>query len=525
MKIPILRLLGSLLGAAALTAFGADAPKPNLLYILCDDLGYGDVHCLNAGGKIPTPAMDRLGAGGMIFTDAHSSSAVCTPTRYGILTGRYNWRSRLQSGVLGGLSPHLIEPGRLTVPALLRQHGYHTACIGKWHLGMDWALMPGDYHPGDAIEGGQEAKQIDFTKPIANGPLTVGFESYFGISASLDMVPYTFIENDRVLAQPTVEKAFPMMAGREPKKTTRPGLGAPDFEAVDVLPRLAKEAAAYLRRQKAGEPFFLYLPLNAPHTPILPTAEWLGKSGLNPYGDYVMETDAMIGKVLQALEESGLAQNTLVFLASDNGCSPSARFDELQAKGHFPSADFRGTKADIFDGGHRIPFVVRWPGHIAPGSHCDQTVCLTDLLATCAEVIGEKLPPNAGEDSVSLLPALLHPGLQAPLREAVVHHSINGSFAIRQGSWKLELCSGSGGWSAPRPGTAAAKALPAVQLYDLTSDVSERENVQAEHPEIVARLTELLKKYIEDGRSTPGPAQKNDVPIKLWKDQPGNPGD
>lgn len=518
-------LLGALYCAFTLQTFGADAPKPNILYILCDDLGWGDVHCLNAEGKIPTPAMDKLGAEGEIFTDAHSSSAVCTPTRYGILTGRYNWRSRLQSGVLGGLSPHLIEPGRITVPSLLRQHGYHTACIGKWHLGMDWALKPGGARPGDAIEGTKEAQAIDFTQAIKNGPLTVGFDYYFGISASLDMVPYTFIENDHVAEQPTVEKSYPMMLGREPNKTTRPGPGAPDFEASAVLPRLAKQAVDYLHKQKAGEPFFLYLPFTAPHTPIAPTPEWQGKSGLNPYGDFVMEVDAMISQVLRALEESGLAGNTIVFLASDNGCSPSAKFDELQAKGHFPSADFRGTKADIFDGGHRIPFIVRWPGQVKAGSHCDQTVCLTDLLATCAEIVGEKLPPNAGEDSVSLLPFLHGQASTSSQREAVIHHSINGSFAIRDGQWKLELCSGSGGWSAPRPNTAAARTLPAVQLYDLKADVSETRNVQAEHPEVVARLTDLLKKYIADGRSTPGPVQKNDVPIKLWKDKPGNPGD
>ena len=494
----------------------AEPAKPNIVFILSDDLGYGDVRCLNPEGKIATPHLDALAAAGMKFTDAHTSSAVCTPTRYGVLTGRYNWRSRLQSGVLGGMSPALIEPGRMTVASMLKAQGYHTACIGKWHLGMDWPFLPGAPKFGDGIEKGLAAGMVDFAKPIQRGPNSVGFDYYFGISASLDMVPYTFIENDRVTVEPTVPKSFPMMAGRE-NGSTRKGLGAEKFEAVDVLPTLTKKAVEYIGQRGAEKekPFFLYLPLNAPHTPIVPTPEWLGKSGLNPYGDFVMEVDAMVGEVLAALDHAGVAGNTLVFFTSDNGCSPSAKFSELAAKGHHPSGPLRGMKADIFDGGHRVPFIARWPGKIPAGSSSDQIICLNDLIATSAEVTGVKLPENAGEDSVSLLPVLL--GKQvAPLHEAIVHHSIDGSFAIRQGQWKLELCAGSGGWSSPKPGKEE-HGLPPTQLYDLASDIAEQHNLVAEKPEIVERLTKLLEKYVADGRSTPGAPQANTGKIVLRK--------
>jgi arylsulfatase A-like enzyme len=482
----------------------ADAPRrPNIVYVLADDLGFGDVKCLNPEGKIATPHLDRVAAGGMAFTDAHSSSAVCTPTRYGLLTGRYNWRSSLKSGVLGGYSRRLIEADRLTVPALLKKHGYHTACVGKWHLGMDWPLQEGGF-----AKDYPDGWKVDYTKPILNGPNAVGFDYYFGISASLDMPPYVFIENDHCQGVPTVEKTW-----------IRKGPAHKDFEAADVLPALTKKAVEIIAERgpkaKEGQPFFLYVALTAPHTPILPTREWQGKSGLNDYGDFVMQVDATVGRVLDALDRAGVADGTLLFVASDNGCAPAADFPALAKKGHHPSYHFRGYKADIFDGGHRIPFLARWPGKVKPGSTYDHPVCLNDLMATCADVLGAKLPDDAGEDSVSLLPALTDTA-KGPLHEAVVHHSANGSFAIRQGKWKLELCPGSGGWSPPRPGRDDVSKLPPLQLYDLEQDVGEKVNVQDKHPEVVARLTKLLEKYVADGRSTPGAAQKNTGTIDIW---------
>jgi arylsulfatase A-like enzyme len=507
--------------AIAIRAAPAPAaePGPNIVFILCDDLGYGDVHCLNPQGKIPTPNIDRIAREGMIFTDAHSGSAVCSPTRYGLLTGRYAWRSRLQQGVLGGLSPRLIEPHRMTVAALLKENGYHTACFGKWHLGMDWDVKDEKKITELGIETPDQVWNVDYSRPIANGPNAVGFDEYFGISASLDMVPYTFIENDHVAVLPTAEMEFPMVLGRA-GDMTRKGPAAPHFDAGGVLPALTQRAVDYIHRRAAaargGHPFFLYLPLASPHTPVAATPEWRGKSGLNAYADFVMQTDFGIGRVLAALDEQNLEGNTLVLMASDNGCSPYAQFDELLAQGHNPNFMFRGNKADIYEGGHHVPLLARWPANVKPGTTSDRLVCLTDFMATCAEIVGAALPPDAGEDGVSFLPALLQEKNESP-RAAVVHHSSNGSFAIREGAWKLALCPGSGGWSAPRPGREDASGLPLVQLFDLKGDIGEQHNAQAEQPEVVQRLTALLERYAAEGRSTPGPKQTNAVRVDLWK--------
>lgn len=511
----LLFALGSTL--AALGSSLCAAEKPNIVYILCDDLGYGDVGVLNPAGKIKTPNMDRLGREGMIFTDAHSGSAVCTPTRYGVMTGRYCWRSKLKNGVLGGLSPRLIEPGRLTVAEFLRQNGYATACIGKWHLGMDWARPDGKPVNELRIEDREQVWNVDYSKPITNGPNAVGFDYYFGISASLDMVPYTFIENDRVTVLPTEDADFPLYEGRG-GRMCRKGPTAPGFHTSQVLPKLTEKVVTYVKENAAaarnGRPFFVYLPLNSPHTPIAPSKEWQGRSGISGYADFVMQTDATVGAVLAALDEGGVADNTLVIMTSDNGCSPSADFKELATHGHNPSHVFRGHKADIFDGGHRIPFLVRWPAVVKAGGESGQTLCLTDFFATAADILGRKLPDSAAEDSVSFLPALKGEA-GAPLREAVVHHSINGSFAIRQSRWKLELCAGSGGWSDPRPGSPGEKGLPDTQLYDLSNDIGETRNRVAEHPGIVSKLSELLERYVRDGRSTLGAPQANNGPVSL----------
>ncbi len=503
---------------ASMEAAGTPARRPNIVYLLCDDLGTGDVQCLNPAGKIATPRMDALAGAGMVFTDAHSGSAVCSPTRYGIMTGRYAWRSKLQSGVLGGLSPRLIEPGRLTVAQSLKEAGYQTVCIGKWHLGMDWVKLPGKNVTELNIEPAEQNRNVDYTQPITNGPQSVGFDEYFGISASLDMVPYTFIENDHVTINPSEERAFGMMRGRK-NSTTRLGPAAPGFDALDVLPRLTERAVAEVAERapaaRDGKPFFLYIPLASPHTPIQPTDEWQGKSQLNPYADFVMQTDQCIGQITDAIDEAGLAEQTLIIVTSDNGCSPQADFPELKTLGHNPSHIYRGTKADIFEGGHRVPFIARWIGTVKPGTTCTDTICLTDLMATCADLIGAKLPDNAGEDSFSFLPALLSQA-DRPHRPHTVHHSINGSFAIRERQWKLALCGGSGGWSGPKPGKPSAD-LPPDQLYDLQADIGETKNLASEHPDEVARLTKLMEQVISSGRSTPGTPQLNAVPVKIRK--------
>ncbi len=498
-------------GGAATLALGgsggawAQAPKhPNIVYILADDMGYGDLSCLNPESKIPTPNMDRIAREGIAFTDAHSGSAVCTPTRYGILTGRYSWRSTLKKGVLQGYSPALIPPERTTAASFLKPHGYRSACVGKWHLGLNWATK----NKGKAAAG-----NVDYTKPVADGPCALGFDYFFGIPASLDMTPYVYVENDRVVEAPT-----DTIAEQKGMGFYRGGPIAPDFKHIGVLPDLTEKAVEVIDGHAANHadaPLFLYFPLPAPHTPILPTPEFEGTSKAGTYGDFVCQVDGTVGKILDALDRNGMADNTLIVLTSDNGCSPMAQFAELRKMGHEPSYHFRGHKADIFEGGHRIPFLARWPDRIQAGATCDHTVCLTDLLATAADIVAAPLPDNAGEDSVSLLPALLGEAAK-PAREAVVHHSINGSFAIRQGRWKLEFCPGSGGWSAPRPDAAKKQGLPKIQLYDLESDIAEKTNVYEQHPELVERLTALLEQYIDQGRSTPGKPQQNKGRTSLW---------
>ena len=496
----------------------ASANRPNFVYILCDDLGYGDVHTLNPDRcKIATPNMDRLREQGMSFTDCHASSSICSPSRYSILTGRYDWRTRLQSGVLGGESGPLIEPGRLTVAELLKQHGYMTAAMGKWHLGLSF-----DHR--------------DFTRPITNGPLQHGFDYFFGIAASLDMAPYDIIENDHWTEVPSARKKFPSFIYGINNGTGPEDLGpaAPDFEAVDFLPKLTARAVDYIGARGADKkPFFLYLALPSPHTPLVPAREWQGKSSIGPYGDYVMETDGSVGRVLKAIDDAGLRDNTLVIFTSDNGPAPYIGIDKLEAAGHYPAAQFRGYKSDIWDGGHREPFLVRWPGKIKANSQSGQIVCLVDFMATCADILQVKLPDNAGEDSASLLPAFLGVD-KGPVHEdnAIVNHSGgNGRFAIRQGDWKLELCPGSGGWGRPGDDAALKEGLPPIQLYDMHDDVGEKINlyqgrdtggkmtIDGKDAGIITNMLGLLEKYVADGRSTPGLAQTNDVPVDVWSNK------
>jgi arylsulfatase A-like enzyme len=466
------------------------ADPPNVIIVLADDLGYGDVGAFNPQSKIRTPALDSIARAGMIFTDAHTSSSVCTPTRYSLLTGRYNWRSTLKRGVLWGDSPPLIPKDRLTLAALLDSAGYHTAFIGKWHLGWDWAK--------------DEHGAIDFSKPIQNGPNSLGFDYSFGHIASLDIPPYVYVENHMPTAVP-MERT----ANEDYQGFWRDGLTAPDFVHEEVTPNFFRRSMQYIReRAEQPEPFFLYLALPSPHTPILPSAEWQGKSGLNPYGDFVMMIDDYMGQLDATLQAAGISDNTLLIFTSDNGCSPRAKFEELAEKGHQPSHIYRGHKADIYEGGHRVPFIAKWPAVIPSKSHSGATICLTDLMATAAELTGQALPENAGEDSYSLVPLFeQQPGYQ---RTATVHHSIEGEFAIRQGDWKLALCPGSGGWSVPSPLDAGIDTLPPFQLFNLSDDPVEQNNLINQHAALADSLKHLLTRYIEQGRSTPGPPQPND---------------
>ena len=478
---------------------------PNIIYILADDLGYGDVACFNPEGKIPTPNLDEMAENGIRFTDAHTTSAVCTPTRYGILTGRYNWRSSLKRSVLSGFSKSLIKQERTTIAEMLQKQGYSTGYIGKWHLGWDWALK----NEGTAQERNNlnARPEVDFTEPVKNGPSTHGFDYSFGFCGSLDMPPYVYVENDMPTMVPTKTTVCV-----DEKGFWRKGLTSDDFDHTLLLQELTDKAMQYIRQQsEAATPFFLYFPLPAPHTPILPTTEFLGKSNTNMYGDFVMQVDDLVGQIRETLESLDISENTLLVFTSDNGCSPRADYEELASVDHDPSYVFRGTKADIFEGGHRVPFIVEWPGKGLKNSKSDKTICTVDFFATCAELTGYQLQDNEAEDSFSMLAAITGES-DADIREYTVHHSIHGSFAIRQGHWKLCFCPGSGGWSYPRPQDIEREQLdlPALQLYNLQEDIGETNNLIHEYPEIAMELKEALASIILEGRSTPGSKQENE---------------
>ncbi|MGB0993558.1 MAG: sulfatase family protein [Akkermansiaceae bacterium] len=452
------------------------AEKPNIVFILADDLGVGDLGCYNKESKIPTPHLDSLAEKGMRFTDAHSNSSVCTPTRYGVLTGRYCWRSRLKRGVLNGYSKALIEEGRETVASLLKKQGYRTACIGKWHLGMNFTKKDGKW---------------DYTKPIQRGPNTLGFDYFLGITASLDMPPYTLIKNDRVVSPPTER----IKASSYPKYW-RGGAIAKNFSHEDYLPMVGKQAVEFISKQSAQNPFFLYLPIPAPHKPVVPNKEFKGKSKANDYGDFVHEMDWVIGQVVQCLKQKGLFKNTLLIVTSDNASfAIPERYGVVQT-GHAPNHIYKGQKTDAYEGGHRVPYICTWPEKIKPATVSKQVVCTTDLIATAAEVSGATLGKESGEDSYSLVPVLTGKQGAAPLREATIHHSASGMFAIRKGKWKLIVGRGSGGRT-KIPKSDRNK----IQLFDMELDVRETKNIHQDHPEVVKELTDLLEKYKKSGRS------------------------
>lgn len=464
--------------------FGADTP--NIVYVICDDLGYGDVHCLNPeNGKIPTPHVDRLASEGMTFTDSHSGSSVCTPTRYGVMTGRYSWRTKLQNGVVQGFAPCLISQDRPTVATYLQENGYHTAIIGKWHLNFRYL------DPANA----QEYERGKYKSPpvgakIPDGPIHRGFDYFHGFHHARNME--AVIINDQVVKHE---------------------------DPIHMLPRLTRESVKYIESRKdKKKPFFLYVPLGSPHTPILPTKKWQGKSGLGAYGDFVMETDHVMGEIRKALHKTKQEDNTLIIFTSDNGCSKAAGISELDKKGHKVSAHLRGSKADLWDGGHRIPFIVKWPGKVKEGSQSDQLICLTDLYATIADILSVDSPKNSCEDSVSFLPALFGKKIISS-RQGIIHHSISGHFAYRMGKWKLLLAKASGGWSSPKENQVKSDAPPA-QLYDMSKDTEEQINLFWEKSSIVEELFSHLKEDVERGRSTSGPKSSNDVEdIVLWKSE------
>lgn len=485
-------LLIAIFGIAS-TALIAQS-KPNIILFLADDMGYGDPQCYNSGSPIPTPNMDRLASEGMIFTDAHTASSVCTPTRYSILTGRYAWRTWLKRGVLWMYDKPLISVDRLTLPKMLQLQGYATACIGKWHLGMDWPTVDGstvgNYIGEKNVDsiGVSFGKKIDYNRPIKNGPTSRGFDYYYGTDVP-NFPPYCFIENDRTVGIPGIEKPDNMFG--------RPGPMIPGWKLEKILPALGDKAVEYIEEQaNKKDPFFLYFACTAPHTPIIPDKQFVGKAKAGPYGDFVHQVDWTLGQIMKTLVKKGIAENTIVIFTSDNGSATRAgdpyvhgeEYGKRQAVvklyGHNPSYIYRGFKWSIYEGGHRVPFIVRWPGKVKKGSSSDQIICTTDLIATIASITGFELPENSAEDSYSIV-TLLTGESNKVIRETVINHSSGGMFSVRKGKWKLiEKDKGSD-----------------YELFDLDSDPGEKNNVSQQHPEVVQNMSDLLNKNRDDGRS------------------------
>lgn len=511
---------------SANTATAVQDSNPNIVIIYTDDQGIGDVSALNSNARFQTPNIDRIAHEGVIFTDGHSSDAVCTPSRYSLLTGRYSWRTSLKKGVLGAEGPCLIESGRMTIASLLKNEGYHTAMVGKWHLQMEFE--------------GEKGKNRNWSKPFTDGPIDHGFDYFFGIPASMNYGILTYLENDSVLYPPdlwTQKKAvldprsFRDHVNPHDYRMTPPYQELPDhpgwlevakeFNDELVLETFAYKAVEYIdsaaKEYKKGKPFFLYLPLTSPHLPHATHVDFRGRSDCGNYGDFMMETDHRVGQILNALDENGIAENTLVIFSSDNGPETNYLY-QFETHNHQSNMGFRGGKRDIYEGGHRVPFIMRWPNVISPSSKVDIPVCQTDFLATIADILDVDLPDNAGEDSYSLFPVMEGGAVDDISHGPVIHHSASGHFAIREGKWKLNMLRGSGGSLPPR------LIVPQVddalyELYDIVSDPGETKNLYFDQPEIVDRLSKKITTIIQQGRSTLGSNQdfvKADWPQLTW---------
>ncbi|TLX76426.1 arylsulfatase [Labilibacter sediminis] len=504
-------LLVLIFGVLAVSAI-AQEKLPNIVYIMVDDMGIGDVSVYNPDSKIKTPNIDQLAKQGLLFTDAHTAAAVCTPTRYGLITGRYCWRSPLKERVISGYDPCLIPKERETVATLLKRNGYSTALVGKWHLGLNWTCKQGEYIKGIKNDLGETEDKIDFSNPIQHGPTHVGFDYYFGIAASWDMPPYIFIENDKLVEKPgekiggwvgfvTEGKSLKDVTNNDsvPKQAWRKGYSGslkPD-EAIQVI---TDKTVEYIQNVSTEKPFFLLVTYAAPHTPVVPGKEFRGKSACGLYGDFCQELDQGIGAIVQSLKELKLSENTMIVFTADNGASLKAIPPGAQKKyDHSPSYNLSGFKARLTEGGHRVPYIVSWPGHTPQGLESDELICLNDLYATCAALVDEKVKDNAAEDSYNILPILKGEKMMSNAERIVIHSDAGGYFGIRYKNWKLSF---------PR------NKRPV--LNDLATDITEENNLYEEHPEMVQKLTAMLTDAIMQGRTTQG-LKQNNVEPKSWE--------
>ncbi|GLU51347.1 arylsulfatase [Dyadobacter frigoris] len=481
------------------SAENLEGQTPNIVVILADDMGYGDIKSFNPNSQIPTPNLDKLAGNGIKFTDAHSGSAVCSPTRYGLITGRYAFRSSLKKGVLGGYSAPLIENERFTIADLLKKAGYNTAVIGKWHLGLGFANNKDNsaINKVDTTNGWPTGEGIDVEQPLLQSPNNLGFDYSYVIPSSLDIPPYIYFENGK-----PSEKGIVKLEGRNSPRGVfwREGKASTNFKIEKTLDQFSDKASEFLiSSAKKKKPFFLYLPLTSPHTPWLPSAQFKDKSKAGIYGDFVAHTDHVVGKVLRTLDSLGLTKNTLIIFTSDNGADWKPGDKKIYPT-HQANYIFRGQKSDIWEGGHHVPFIASWPSTIKSNQITNETICLTDLLATFASITGQKIPDNAAQDSFDFS-MILHENHTAKSgRKSIVHHSINGMFAIKSGKWKYVDGQGSGGWSKDESATSDLKS----QLYDLSKDPTESKNLVEQFPDIARKLKDELNKQNVNGFTRPG---------------------
>ncbi|NJB87208.1 arylsulfatase A-like enzyme [Lewinella marina] len=484
-----------------LLAFGgADSPPPppNIVIIYADDMGYGDLGCQNSDSKIPTPYLDQLAAEGMRFTDAHSSSGICSPSRFALLTGTYHWRR--QHDIVNSFGPPFFREGDVTLPQLLNEGGYTTACIGKWHLGWDWNFTQPP--SGEAMQWGKlrevyRPEDIDWERPVGGGPLARGFDYYFG-DGTINFPPYTWIENDRVLETPTA-MMDPDSVGYDTKEGRwefRPGPKLEDWNPYTVLPTLTEKAVDWIASRDENEPFFLYFALPSPHAPIIPNDAFDGSSEAGAYGDFVVQTDWVAGQLIDALAERGLDENTIVVFSSDNGPEAYA-WERARTYGHYSMGEFRGLKRDVWEGGHHVPMIVKWPGRVAPGTVSDALISQIDLMATLTAAAGVPLPSGAGPDSRDFTPVLAGQSPAAPIREVLVHNTYASKWGIRKGDW-LYIDDASGGHRNPPDFFSTLTGheefdTPGI-LFNMRQDPAQRVNHYARHPEMVAELEDLLAK-------------------------------
>ena len=482
-----------------------NADSPNIIIIYADDMGYGDLNIQNPNSKIPTPNLDQLASEGMRFTDAHSSSGICSPSRYALLTGKYHWRK--QHGIVQSFGEPFFNDTDVTLPQVLQKSGYATACIGKWHLGWNWEFN--NEPSGEKMQRGKKIKfyqsqDIDWSKPIAGGPLDRGFDYYFG-DGTINFPPYAWVENDRVMEPPTVNQNIQNSshATKEGNWEFRPGPMVEGWNPYDVLPTLTKKAVEYVNNQSKDKPFFLYFALPSPHAPIIPNDEFIGKSEAGGYGDFMVQTDWVAGQVLKALKAKGLDENTVVIFSADNGPEKYA-FARAEKYEHFSMGDFRGLKRDVWEGGHHVPFIVKWPGKIEAGAVSDEVISQVDIMATLAAVTQSELPKEAAPDSYNLLPVFSGKNYTSPLREATVHNTFEDIWGLRQGKW-LYINAPSGEHSKMPDSFKKLRNYEDFEteglLFDMENDPEQRLNLFTQHPDKVEELDQLLKKYQVQGYS------------------------